>query len=86
VHLKPIRSDVTVRARRLGPDRVDRLVRDLIADYGVDATVVTTDHEPPHWRIVIRVDSDRVFDLDLPDTLTVAELRRQIGQYLVACL
>jgi len=35
---------------------------------------------------VIRVDSDRVFDLDVPDTLTVAELRRQIGQHLVACL
>lgn len=71
---------------RLGLERVERLVWDLIADFGVDATVLIARHEAPLWLIVLRVDSDRVFDLNLPDTLTVTELRTRIGQYLVACL
>jgi len=68
---------------RTGPARVERLVRDLITHYGLAATLLSVRHEPPQWLIVIRGDSDRVFDLTLPDTLTVAQLRTQLEAHLL---
>jgi hypothetical protein len=68
----------------LGLARVERLIRDLIAHAGVTARLLTVRHEPPRWLILIPGDHDRVFDIRLPDTLTVLELRTRIEQYVLA--
>ena len=70
----------------LGVDRIEQLTRDLIAAYGMPSTVVTVRHEPPRWLIVIRQDSNRLFDIEVSDTIVVGELRAELQQQLLSLL
>jgi hypothetical protein len=67
----------------LALSRVERLIRDLLGNYGLAASLLTVRHEPPRWQILIRDDTDRMFDLDVPDSLTVRELRAHLEKQLL---
>jgi len=70
-------------ATQLGIARIEQLTRDLLASYGLPATLVAVRHEPPRWLIVIREDSNRVFDIEVPDTIVVGELRARLQERLL---
>ena len=69
---------------RIGVARIERLTRDVIADYGLPVEVVVVRHIPPHWQVIVREASRRVLTIEIPDSSTVAELRERLKDRLIA--
>jgi len=68
---------------RISVVRVERLARDLIAAFGLSATLVKVRYERDRWHVAIRIDDDRAVELDVADTLVVAELRAALENQLL---
>ena len=69
---------------RIGVARIERLTRDIIGDYGLAMEVVVVRHVPPYWHIIVRDANDRVLTIESPDSSTVAGLREQLKDRLIA--
>ena len=69
---------------RIGVARIERLTRDIIGDYGLAMEVVVVRHTPPHWQIIVRDANHRVLTIEIPDSSTVAGLREQLKDRLIA--
>jgi hypothetical protein len=68
----------------IAPSRVDRLTRDLIAEYGLPLELVTVRHRPPAWQVIVSETSGRILTIDLSDTSTVRQLRERLKERLLA--
>lgn len=64
--------------------RIDRLTRDLIAQYGLPLELVTVRHQPPAWQVIVSQPSGRILTIELSDTSTVRQLRERLKARLLA--
>jgi hypothetical protein len=72
-----------VGSDRIGVARIERLTRDVIAGYGLPIEIVVVRHVPPNWQVVVR-ETSRTLTIEIPDSSTVAELREQLKDRLIA--
>ena len=73
-----------VESERIGVARIERLTRDIIGDYGLAMEVVGVRHEPPNWQVIVRDATHRVLTIEIPDSSSVARLREQLKDRLIA--
>lgn len=71
-------------SNRIGVARIERLTRDVIADYGLPMDVVVVHHEPPHWRVIVRESDRRMLTIEIPDSSTITQLRERLKDRLLA--
>jgi hypothetical protein len=65
---------------QIDASRIDRLTRDLIAEYGLPLELVTVRHQPPAWLVIVAERSGRILTIELADTSTVRQLRERASR------
>ena len=62
---------------------VEQLVRDVITAYRLPVELALVHHEPPHWRVLLRDASQRLFDVEIGDTLSGAKFLEHLKDRLI---
>jgi hypothetical protein len=69
---------------QIDPSRIDRLTRDLIAEYGLPLELVAVRHRPPAWQVIVSETSGRILTIELSDSSTVRQIRERLKARLLA--
>jgi hypothetical protein len=70
-------------SNRIGVARIERLTRDVIADYGLSMDLAVVHHEPPHRRVIVYESDRRMLTIEIPDSSTITQLRERLKDRLI---
>jgi hypothetical protein len=68
---------------RLDVARVEQLVRDVITAYRLPIELARARHEPPHWRVLLRDASQRLFNVEIADTVSGMKFLEHLKDRLI---